>query len=273
MKNLKILVAAGLLLGLNTINAHAELWSPFTVVEVTTDAVLARVGNNDVVVQPFERSVDSQFAQVGSSPSLFAKGRAGFGETGSFAVASGQPSNYGAYAETGWSDAFTIFGGTGAGTLSVSVLVEGGLSGAGANATYALFASDSPITQGQEGGAGLLGFSNDGTSSGPDGSSKVINAYGLTSGTHVYSADIPFTYGTTFYIASYLSVEALGDGTADFFGSSHFAATAPGGLAVTGASGVTYAQAAVVPVPSAAWLFGSGFLGLLSRKRSSTISL
>lgn len=267
MKNLKTLVAAGLVLGLNTINAQAELWSPFTVVEVTTDAVIARAGNNDVVVQPFERSVDSQFAQVGSNPSLFAKGRASFGETGSFAVASGQPSNYGAYAETSWSDAFTIFGGTGTGILSVSVLVEGGLSGVGANATYALFASNSPITLGQEGGTGLLGFSPDGISSGPDGSSKVINAYGLTSGAHVYTADIPFTYGTTFYIASYLAVEVLGDGSADFYGSSHFAATAPGGLAVTGASGMTYAQTAVVPLPGAVWLFGTGLLGLLSRKR------
>lgn len=219
----------------------------------------------------FAKDVSSSFAQVGSSP-YFAKARASFGETGSFAMVTGQPLDYHAHAASMWGDAFTIVGGTGTGILSVSVQVEGSLTGAGASSNYALFASDTPITLGDEYlGTGLLGFAGDNYPAPPDGSRTIIEEVfdGSFSGSSVFSAEIPFTYGTTFYIASYLGAEVWfpGDGTADFYGSSRFGATAPNGAAVTGASGTAYAMTPAVPVPAAAWLLGSGLLGLVGVAR------
>ena len=216
----------------------------------------------------FAKDVSSSFAQVGSSP-YFAKARASFGETGSFAMVAEQPLDYHAHAESMWSDAFTIVGGTGTGTLSVSVQVEGNLTGAGAGSNYALFASDTPITY-----AGLQDFA-EGNYPAPPGSRTVIEEVfdGSFSGSSVFSAEIPFTYGTTFYIASYLGAEVWfpGDGTADFFGSSRFGATAPNGVAVTGASGTAYALAAAVPEPSAyaMMLAGLGLVGFAARRRTA----
>lgn len=124
----------------------------------------------------FGRSDSSDFAQLGSSP-YFAKARASFGETGSFAMVTGQPLDYHAHAESMWGDAFTIFGGTGTGVLSVSVQVEGSLTGAGANSIYALFAGDIPLTLGDESlGTGLLGFAG-GNYPAPPGSRAVIGVY------------------------------------------------------------------------------------------------
>lgn len=243
--------------------AHAA-FTPFTSVEVTTD---------DGVIA-FERATASDFAQVGSSPALFAKGRASFGETGAFAIATEQQPHVGAYAETSWSDAFTIFGGAGTGILRVSTQVQGTFTGAGApggpgpNSIYALFASDSPITLGQNSGGGLLGFLEDGTTTPPDGSTTVIGVFESIVGSHIFTAEIPFTYGTAFYIASYLGAEVLGQGTADFFGSARFGATAPGGASVTGASGTTYALAAAVPEPASYAAMIAGLLTLAFAMRS-----
>lgn len=246
---------------------HAD-FTPFTIVEVATDEVLLRIGDDDVVVSTFQRDTDPDFAQVGSSPGLFAKGRAIFGETGSFAMAVGQLSSVGAYAESSWSDAFTIAGGTGTGILNVSVQVEGSLSspgvpgGPGPNSIYALFASDTPITLG-----GLLGFTEDGTYAPPDDSRTVIGVFEAFSGSNVFTAEIPFTYGTTFYLASYLGAEVLGNGTADFYGSSRFGATAPNGATVTGASGTAYALAAVPEAETyVMMLAGLGLVGFAARR-------
>lgn len=240
--------------------AHAS-FTPFTHVEVTLD--------EDGTWNQFARKGDSNFAEV-SYAGLFAKGRASFGETGAYAVATSQPPAYGAYAETSWSDAFTIVGGTGTGILNVSVQVKGSLTGAGANSIYALFASETPITLGDNYlGTGLLGFTEDGTYTPPDASRTVIGVYESISGSNIYTADIPFTYGMPFYVASYLGAEVLGDGTADFYGSSRFGATAPNGAAVTGASGTAYALAAAVPEPSAyaMILAGLGLVGWMTLRR------
>ena len=295
MKHTKSLMAVSLLLNFNFAIAQAAVWSPFTVVEVTTDRSSLPFDPSNVIL-PFERLIHSQTAQVGSNPGLFAKGRALFGETGSYAIATGQPSTDGAFAETSWSDAFTILGGTGTGILSVSVRVDGLLMGGGSVSSYRLFVSDTPITLGAEGLGGILGYDDNDNhlnNRGPDDSDIVIQAYGVSpdilahlsqqeldllnqsptinSGSNFFIAEIPFTYGVTFYIASKLNAEVMGGGVADFYSSSHFGATAPDGLAVTGASGTLYQQAAVVPAPGAIWLFGTGLLGLIGFKRRSIL--
>ncbi len=266
----RLLGAAALVAAFSTTAAaQAVVFAPFTTVEVTLDEVLLRVGNDDVIVLPYERDVQPSFAQVGTSPALYAKGRAQFGETGSYAIATGQRPNVGAYAETSWGDAFTIVGGVGSGQLEVSVRVEGSLvgtgrpGGPGPNSIYALFASDTPIAQ-----AGVLGFLEDGTYSPPAGSRTVIGVHESFSGSQVYTALIDFTYGQTFYLASYLGAEVLGDGVADFYGSSHFGATAPGGASIQGLSGTTYLLSSAVPEPSMLMMLAAGGL-LLSLRNSS----
>lgn len=266
------LLSAAALLAVFSTTAQAA-FTPFTAVEVTTDEVLQRVGDDDVLVLTYERAVGSDFAQVGSAPALYAKGRATFGETGAYAIATGQKPNVGAYAETSWSDAFTILGGEGEGTLTVSVRVEGSFvgtaqrGGPGPNSLYALFRSDTPITLGSEDGGGLLGFLNHGDTA-PDGSTTVIGLHETFTGTRVYTADIAFTYGKTFYLASYLGAEVLGDGVADFYGSSHFGATAPGGASIQGLSGTTYLLSSAVPEPAALMLLAGGIGATwLSRRR------
>jgi len=244
--------------------AYAD-FTPFTLVRVQLD-------EEDLVTgayTEFEKEVSSNFAQVGASPYL-AKARASFGETGSYGVAAGQPPGYHAHAESSWSDAFTIVGGTGTGILNVSVKVEGSLSGSGVAGVsgpvsgYWLFASDTPITS-----DGVLDFLDDNLAS-PDGSETVIGEVfeGSFSGSNVFSAEIPFTYGTTFYLASHLLAETLGNGSADFYGSSHFGVTAPNGSTVTGASGTTYALAAAVPEAEtyALMLAGLGLVGFAARR-------
>lgn len=267
----KWLIAAGIL-AFTSGAAHAE-FVPFTAVEVTTDKVILRVGDDDVIVETYERAVDASFAQVGNASSLFAKGRASFGETGSYAMARVTDPTVGAYAETSWSDAFTILGGAGAGTLKVNVRLEGSFEGTGTpggpgpNSIYALFASDTPITLGSEAtGEGLLGFLNNGDTP-PDGSHYVIGLHEAFSGTQVFTAEIPFIYGQTFYLASYLGAEVLGEGAADFYGSSHFGATAPGGSVIQGWSGTTYLLASAVPEPIGVALLLAGVTALAATGR------
>lgn len=266
----RLLGAAALLAAFST-TARAE-FTPFTAVEVTTDEVLLRVGDDDVQVLTYERAVGTDFAQVGASPALYAKGRASFGETGAYAIATGQQPNVGAYAETSWSDAFTILGGEGQGTLTVSVRVEGSFvgtaqrGGPGPNSLYALFRSDTPITLGSEQGGGLLGYLNEGDMP-PDGSTAVIGLHETFSGTRTYTAEIDFTYGQTFYLASYLGAEVLGDGVASFYNSSHFGATAPGGASIQGLSGTTYLLSSAVPEPALPLLVVAGLsMAALSRR-------
>jgi hypothetical protein len=89
----------------------------------------------------------------------------------------------------------------------------------------------------------------------------------LSNGTNLYSAQIPFTYGVPVYIASYLGVEALGNGVGDFFSSAYFGISAPDDATLINASGTTYLPAsAVVPIPGAIWLFGSVIFGFNLRE-------
>lgn len=295
MKYAKSLLSIAYIFSLNFAQAEADTWTPFSVVEVTTDQWLIRNGPDEIAVELYERAIADNFAEVGDPFGLYAKARADFGVNGSYTSANNQPFNDGAFAESSWSDAFTVLGGSGTGTLDIAVRVNGHFSGSETNVHYLLFVGSTPITRGSEGGAGLLGVFDSGKlNSPPDGSTSLISGYGISpvtlarlrpdepdelsliqliqenplhNGSNIYFAQLPFVYGVPVYIASYLGVESLGDGVADFYGSAYFGISAPNGATIATASNTLYSQsAAVVPIPSAFWLFGAGICGLLSSK-------
>lgn len=286
MKSINFGVSLCLFLTVGHAHAATASWTPFTLIEATTDQV------NGIT---FDRQESSNFAEAGQAPDLYAKGRAYFGELGGYAIATSQPFDYGAFAEVSWSDAFTITGDSGSGLLDIAVKVDGSFSGANTNVQYHLFTSDSPITRGSNGGSGLLGYQDGSNQMPPDGSTEVISGYGvgadtlatlspeelalveanpLNSGSNLYSVQVPFTYGVPLYIASYLGVEALGTGIADFYGTAHFGISAPQGAVLTTGSETVYQAAnAVVPLPAAGWLFVSGLLGLRALRGRSENTL
>lgn len=224
-------------------------------------AVRAQIDRDEPpILEVIETEADAAFADVGTPAAIYAKARASFGNNGAFATATNQPLNLGVYAESIWMDGFHIAGDGGQGVLDISVRLTGTLDGGGqpggpgSNSFYQLFVSSSPIT------CDLDQASCTGTA--------LITPIEGFSGTRVVTARLPFTYGQTFYLASYLGAEVLGHGQADFFGSAHFGATAPGGGPLVGSSGATYALASAVPEPAplGALLAGLALIGLAGRR-------
>lgn len=224
-------------------------------------AVRAQIDLDEVPnVKVIDVQEDIDFAQVGAADDIYAKARASFGNNGAYAVAHHQAANLGAYAESIWVDSFTITGGVGTGTLDINVWVSGQMDGAGqpggpgSNSFYQLFVSNAPITC-------------DFDAMGCTGTHLIPLVEGIN-GSRLLNAQLSFTYGETFYLASYLGAEVLGDGFSNFYGSAHFGATAPDGAAITGSSGLTYALAANVPEPAGVALVFAGLavLGFARRK-------
>ena len=167
-------------------------------------AVRAQIDLNEVPnVVVISSQLDPSFAEVGSVPDIYAKARASYGNNGAFATATGKPTTLGAYAESIWADHFTVFGSTGTGTLDIRVVVNGSMDGGGvpggpgSNSLYQLFVSSSPIS------CDFDAMSCTGT--------RLMFAEGIA-GSRSFDAQISFTYGETFYVASYLGAEVLGDG-------------------------------------------------------------
>ena len=210
-------------------------------------------------VKVVDVKTDPDFAQVGSMSDIYAKARASFGNNGAYAVADHQPANLGAYAESIWVDAFTVTGGSGPGTLDIGVWVNGTMDGAGqpggpgSNAFYQLYVSNAPI-------------SCDFDALACTGTHLIPLTEGLN-GSRLFTAQLAFNPGETFYLASYLGAEVLGNGFSDFYGSAHFGITAPDGSAITGGSGVAYALASSVPEPAAFALAFSGLAALVGLAR------
>lgn len=192
-------------------------------------------------------------AEAGVETSAYSIVRADLGVNGAFASVSVAHDRE-AYAESIWSDAFVVHGGTGQSTAQITVRTDGSVDGLGrpggpgSNAFYALFVNAAPMT---------CNFD--------DVSCTGQMAIPLTeplSGVQYLQANIEFTYDKPFYLASYLGAEVVGGqtGMADFFHSAHLGITAPVGAVLTTASGHVYPTASAVPEPQAVLLFPVGIL-------------
>lgn len=252
-------VFAVLLMALFSGAAHAQ--AAFTLVRVQTEIADPDVHDATIVKQAFG---DTSAAAAQGSQSV--KGRAGFGNSGAYAVSGDD--EHEAFAETWWAEAFTVTGDTGQGALTLAVSVSGTLTGKG-RANYGLFARTQSFGKGE-----LIEWLDcapgrtDCIPHAPPGSLALIPvtaAFG--SGTTVLTATLPFTYGEPVHVASYFGVETWGIGEASFYGSAHFGITAPAGAALTTASGATYLAAAAVPEPATALLMALGLAGLLAARR------
>ena len=239
-----------------TMSSHVIAQPHFTIVRAQIDTC-SLGGSGTCVVAT---KTDPSFAEVGSQQNIYAKARASFGNNKGFATASNQPAYLGAYAESIWMDGFNIAGNVGTGNLNISVLVSGTLDGSGkpggpgSNSFYGLFVSDSPISCDFDAvfctGTTLIPFTEP------------------LSGSRLFTIQLPFTYGKTFYVASYLGAEVLGNGFADFYGSAHFGATAPGNVSIVGSSGTEYALVSSIPEPATVFLLFAGLtvLGFIRSK-------
>lgn len=252
-------MAIGVLAGAPPTVRAAE---PFTLVRAQIDVCHAYANDCELETLSAER-----LAEVGSAPQAYAKARAGYGDNGAYAIAHERPSYLGAYAESIWVDAFTLSGGSGTGLLDISVRVEGSLSGAGQpggpgpNSIYALYISSSGFSA-----QSLRAWLDAGLPANPTGASAAISMTEAIDGARVFSARLPFTYGSTFYLASYLGAEVLGEGRADFFGSAHLGITAPDGSRLSAASGFGYQLASAVPEPPVWLLFLAPLPAVLARR-------
>lgn len=241
----------------------SQAQASFTLVRVQTEIADPDEYDATIVKQVF----GSTFAQ-GTQGSQYVKGRAGFGNSGAYAV-SGDDAHE-AFAETWWADAFTVAGGMGPGTLTMAVSVSGTLSGKG-RANYGLFASEQPFSQ-----AALTAWLDcapgrlDCIPHPPPGSHALIPlTASFDSGTTVLTATLAFTYGQPVYVASYFGAETWGIGEASFYGSAHVGITAPAGSALAAASGSTYLAAAAVPEPATALMLAAGVVCLLAYRRGT----
>ncbi|CAH0352515.1 hypothetical protein [Aquabacterium sp. CECT 9606] len=200
-----------------------------------------------------QATLGGSLQEAGSEPRAYSQVRAGFGVNGAYASVN-QAQDREAYAESIWSDAFVVHGGSGQATAQITVRLEGTLDGLGqpggpgSNSFYTLFVSDKPI-------------SCDFDELDCTGNAAIPLTESL-SGVQYLSASIEFTYDKPFYLASYLGAEVVGGqtGVADFFHSAHFGISAPIDATLTTDSGTRYQAASSVPEPQSVVMFAMGML-------------
>lgn len=254
------LLCAGLLWASTVGVSHAA--SPaFTLVRAQTE-IAGPEEPGTVVVQNY----GGVLASAGES-GWYAKARAGFGNSGAYAVTDGVDPNRWAFGETWWADSFTVAGGAGPGELMIAVSLSGMLSGEG-RANYALYVSEQPFSyEVLKAWLDCRPQREDCIPYPPANSEALIPMMLPSSGQTVLTAKLAFTYDTPVYIASYFGVETWGVGSADFYGSAHFGVTAPAGAALSTASGTLYPLASAVPEPQAVLLMGLGLVAVLGLGR------
>ena len=252
------LLCAGLVWASTVGLSHAES-TAFTLVRAQTE-----IANSDptmpggVVVQNY----GAEFASAGE-PGWYAKARAGFGNSGAYAVTDGSDPNRWAFGETWWADSFTVAGWAGPGELTIMVSLSGVLSGEG-RANYALYISQQPFSyQTLKEWLNCYPQRDDCIPYPPANSQALIPMTFPASAQTVLTTKLAFKDEMPIYIASFFGVETWGVGSADFYGSAHFGITAPAGAALSTASGTLYPVASSVPEPQSVLLMGLGLLALL----------
>jgi len=177
-----------------------------------------------------------------------------------------------------WSEVFTIGGGTGTGTLTVSAVVTGQFgSGYGAEGLYALAAVseaeagvifDDPLGAilGDAVPSPLLLVHQSTTAPQYDSEGERVapgSAFGDT-----VSATLQFTYGQPFMLVSMMAGFANDFGSLTAMNSAVFGLTVEGnpGATILTASGALYPAAVPEPETYALFLAGLGLLGLAARR-------
>ena len=249
--------------GIKSVLAAIALVPCFAIADVggtpSFTAVRAQIENAGCDGCVVETVLDSSFAKAGLQPGAYAKARADFGDNGGYASVSPDGTEHAAFAESIWSDAFVVQGGSGQSAVDIRVRISGSLEGAvqaegpGSNGFYTLFISAAPMS---------CNF-DDVLCTGTIAIPLTVEI----SGTRYLQASVPFTYDKPFYLASYLGAEVWGGatGVADFFHSARFGISAPDGASLVTDSGTLYPAASSVPEPQSILMFLVGALFCIAR--------
>ena len=257
---------------------------------VATTAGIWDAPGNEIIPEVLEIGITGPVTiEVGSAPSSYGRFRSAYGSNGFEIQVTGGIDRQVAGGSV-WSDAFTMTGGTGSGTVLVSSRIQGVVSGAG-EMGYALVVSDHPFDFGVL-SAAVEAADSFGAVQVPD-SIRVIYT-GLVNGCtgagepaecayaphknfqgtfdETLSTSVPFTYGETLYVASlFAGGVGVAGGSANFYNSANFGITAPAGASLQALSGASYVAA--VPEPAVAWLWvvGMAIVVPLVRRRAKSI--
>lgn len=191
---------------------------------------------------------------------------------------------------TGWSDGFTVTGGSGVGSLVVSSHIEGILLGQ-SEMVYALYTSSKPFsldlildTIDKAKGFWTVTFPDSVRVqfTGVVGNCNLPKAYRncghLPYENYQGSLDlkvvaiVPFTYGQPLYVASFFAGGSQYEGNTNFLNSAKFGITAPPTSTMNALSGFEYAAAVPEPAEWLLLLSGLGFCATFARRYKTSVT-